>query len=313
MTDPSQRQIDSDIDKSIDLFQRADVGIAKIVMGRSPKRILLVLDGSSQDDAVIHLAKQLHRRLECELAFHPATSDDFQIDEKNFAVLESLRAKHVEIPQVFENDYDRILAAVEESKPDLLIAPCPFGRDFVSLGDASTGTVIDVLAARVKIPFIAIRRPDATGRDPTTHLRVILTSENSAAELAARWAVGLLRRSGRLELLLLVERSYYENFRSTMASLQPGVEVSSEDLENALAKNYAKLHAGLQEAARAIGFTYELLVRYEADEKPITPEHPKTHPALMVLALERSDHDSQGEVHDFIRRSPHPVLVVSAG
>ena len=111
--------------------------------------------------------------------------------------------------------------------------------------------------------------------------------------------------------MLLVEQSFYENFRETLAALQPGVEVAYEDLENALAKNYARLHAALQKAATKIGFTYELMVRYEADEKPITPEDPHTHPALVVLALKRSGHDSQGEIHDFIRRCPHPVLVTS--
>lgn len=34
------------------------------------------------------------------------------------------------------------------------------------------------------------------------------------------------------------------------------------------------------------------------------------HP-LVVLALERRDHGSQGHVHDRIRHSPHPVLIVA--
>jgi hypothetical protein len=36
------------------------------------------------------------------------------------------------------------------------------------------------------------------------------------------------------------------------------------------------------------------------------------HP-LLVLALERTDHASQGHVHDRIRHSPHTVLVVTGG
>ena len=311
MDDPTQRQVDSDIEKSMDLFERADVGTAPALQRRYPQRVLVALDGSAQDEAVVLMAKQLHERLKCEVGFHAASGEKPSIADASLQTLSEISARRVDVDWDLETNYDHILAAVDTFNPDLLLAPCPFGRDFKSVGEDSTGTVIDVLTARMKIPFVAIRRPDATGRDATSHLRLILTGENPAAEIAAGWAVGMVQPAGRLELLLLVEQSFYENFREMMGALRPGIEVDYEDLENALAQKYARLNASLQHAATAFGFTYELLLRYEADEQPITPEDPQTHPALMVLALERSDHDSQGEIHDFVRRSPHPVLVVS--
>lgn len=311
MTDSSRKSVDSFIEQSMDLFERADVGAVRPFDLKKPERLLAALDGSAQDHATVLMAKQLHDRLGCAVAFHPAPTDEFRIESDTFDVLQSIGAAHVDVAPGIETNYDRILAAAETCKADLLLAPCPFGRDFESLGEDSTGTVIDVLTARSRIPFVAIRRPDATGRDPMTHLRIILTGANPAAELAASWAVSLVQPQGRLELLLLVEHSFYENFKDTLASLQPGIEVDYEDLEHALAKKYAALNASLQHAASEIGFTYELLVRYEADDEPITPEDPRTHPALMVLALQRTDHDSQGEIHDFVRRSPHPVLTVA--
>ena len=161
------------------------------------------------------------------------------------------------------------------------------------------------------MPFIVIRRPDAIGRDPTSHVRMIFTGESRAAETAARWSVGIAQPEGLLELLLLVEESFYENFRQAMNAIQPGTDVTYEDLENALARAYGRMHATLHCTASQTGMGYELLIRHEGEEHPITPEHPTTHPALIVLPLERGSHDSQSEVSDFIRRSPHPVMVVS--
>ncbi len=189
--------------------------------------------------------------------------------------------------------------------------PCPFGRDFESVGDDSTGTVIDVLTARLTVPFIAIRRPVSADDIPTKHIRLVLTGANAAAEKAARQAMGLARSGGRFDLLLLVEESFYVNFREAMRAIDPDKHVSYAELENALARTYGRLHAALQRSGTDHSLAYELLIRNEQDEQPVTPGDPKTHPALIVLGLQRSDHDSQGEVRDYIRRSPHPVLVVS--
>lgn len=321
MTQPTQRQVDADLERSMDLFTRAKVGDAGTLDGISPTRVLVALDGSSQDLATAQLTRQLAERLKCEVGYALiADSPEVSFTPQAAADFTALSATEVSVPvSTTEEDepgkqptnYDSILAAATEYQADLLVVPCPFGRDFESLGEDSTGTVVDVLTARWKAPLIVTRRPDATGRDPTNHLRIILTGENPAAEQAARLAVGLVQPGGRLELLLLVEKSFYEKFREALQSLQPGTDVSYEDLENALARTFGRLHASLQRTSSAVGFTYELLIRHEGDELPITPEDPKTHPALMVLAMQRSSLDSQGEVQEFIRRSPHPVLVAS--
>ena len=67
MGDETKKQVDSDIARSMDLFERADVGPQTVYQGRSPERILVVRDGSSQDNAVVKLAGQLHQRLGCQL------------------------------------------------------------------------------------------------------------------------------------------------------------------------------------------------------------------------------------------------------
>lgn len=312
MTQPTQRQVDSDLEQSMQLFSRAQVGETTPLEPLRLQRVVVALDGSTQDVAAALLAKQLSTRLNCQLAYvQILTSDDVSPNAESIATLNSISAERIVNKTEAEESYEQILAAVTQAEADLLIVPCPFARDFESVGEDSTGTVIDVLTARLEIPFIAIRRPDAIGRDPTSNVRLILTGENPAAETAARWAVGLVAPEGRIELLLLVEESFYENFRATLEAIQPSAEVTYEDLENALARKHGRLHAALQHTAPEVGFEYELLIRHEGDEQPITPEDPKTHPALMVLAMQRSSRDSQGEVHEFVRRSPHPVFVAT--
>lgn len=321
MTQPTQRQVDADLKRSMDMFTRAKVGDVGALDGACPTRVLVAFDGSTQDLATAMLTRQMAERIRCKVGFlFISDGSEKQLSPEVATELTSISATEVSLPadvvQTNESDekladYDLILTAAEEYRADLLVLPCPFGRDFESLGEDSTGTVIDVLTARWVAPLIVSRRPDATGRDPTNHLRIILTGANPAAETAARLAVGLIQPEGRLELLLLVEKSFYEKFRETLHSIQPETDVSYEDLENALACTYGRLHASLQQTAAVIGITYELLIRHEGDELPITPEDPQGHPALMVLAMQRGSLDSQGEVHEFIRRSPHPVLVAS--
>lgn len=306
MPDPTQRRVDHELSDSMDLFERADIGSAIDISPKQPRRVLVATDGSTQDHALALFAKQLQGRLAIQLGYFcgegGCTAEVEQLKEVGGAP--------VTVDAAIENDYDRILEAKGTFEADLLMLPCPFNRDFESLGEDSAGTTMEVIAARSEVPTIFIRRPDATGRDPSDHVRIILTRENAAATSTANWAAGLVRPGGRLELLLLVEESVYRNFKQIMHSLQPDAEFDPEDLESALASTYARLHAGLQHASREVGFSYDLIVRYEAGDQPITPEHPQPHPALMALGMVRSDHDSRNEVHDFVRRSPHPVLVV---
>jgi len=306
MPDPTQRNVDSELSHSMDLCGRAFVCAGIDISQLRPKKILVATDGSTQDHPLALFSKQLQDRLACEVGY--LESGDGSAAQ--LAQRVSTGATVVDADATIKDDYEQILTAAESFDADLLMLPCPYRRDFESLGEDSAGTVMEVIAARSKIPTIFIRRPDAVGRDPSNHVRMILTRENAAATKMARWATGLVQPNGRLELLLLVEKSTYRNFREIMNSLQPDAEFRPEDLEGALAQTYARLHSGLQRASEEHGFTYDLMIRYEADELPITPEHPTTHPALIALGLVRHDHDSRNEIHDFVRRSPHPVFVV---
>jgi hypothetical protein len=306
MSEP-QRQVDADLANSMDLFQRADVGDVTAIEPVRPSQLLIALDGSAQDIAAVQLGKQLRERFQCRVAH----LSPIPADVPKPRVTDGLEEFSTAIEPTAETSYDSILAATDATEADLVIVPCPFGRDFKSIGEDSTGTVVDVLIARSSVPFIAVRKPVTNIEDPTQHVRLVLTGTNPAADLAARRAVSLVHSTGRLDLLLLVEESFYQNFRQSLSAIDPDAKVSYEDLEHALARTYARLHTSLHRTADAMGFEYELLIRNERDEAPITPGDPKTHPALIVLGLERREHDSRSEIHDYICRSPHSVLVAS--
>ena len=92
-----------------------------------------------------------------------------------------------------------------------------------------------------------------------------------------------------------------------MQSIAPEMDVSIDSLSHALAHNYMRLHRGLQKAATQESFSYKL--KLEGEAGPIAPED-APRPTLRVLALERKDHVSQGNVQARICQSLHPVLVV---
>ena len=73
-----------------------------------------------------------------------------------------------------------------------------------------------------------------------------------------------------------------------------------------------RLHRGLQDAAERMGFEYKLKLQLE-EEADVIEAGSHGSGTLVVLALERKDHASQGVVHGRIRLSTNPMLVVCQG
>ena len=306
MVEPTRRNMDRAVEESMDLFSRARVGAVTPVEPIRPERVLLALDGSSQDTFGIAIASQFRERFGCTLAVVDAREVD-TTDELSAKTALSLGAEAE--PKTEGDSFTQILAAVDSSKCDLLVTPCPYGRDLEAVGPDSAGTVIDVLLARSPVPVLVVRKPYEP-EGPLFHQAVmILTAENEVAPAAAAWAAGLIARRGNFHLLLVLEREMYENIHALMETIAPDTDVSIEALSHALARNYMRLHRGLQKAAKEEGFEYKLHLHVEGEGKSIAKPD-ASQPTLRVLALERSDHVSEGTVLARIRQSLHPVLVV---
>ena len=306
MVEPTRRNLDRAFEESMDMFSRARVGSVAAVDPRRPKTVLLALDGSSQDPFGIAIAGQFRERFGCEVAAVDAREGDVP-DDLAAQVAQSLGGRAE--PKTSDDNFAQILAAMEHSKCDLLITPCPYGRDLEAVGPDSAGTVIDVLLARSPVPVLVVRKPYEPQGDLFRQIVMILTAENEVAPDAAAWAAGLIAPRGVFHLVLVLEREMYENIHALMQSIAPEMDVSIDSLSHALARNYMRLHRGLQKAAAQGGFEYKLNLQVEGEAGPIAAEDAH-RPTLRVLALERSDHVSQGSVQARIRQSLHPVLVV---
>ncbi len=310
MYEPSQRQVDSDLEKSMAMFRRAEVGELAPLEPIQPKHVLLALDGSEQDPLGVQIAKQLRDRLNCAVTVVDGREAALATNDISSEFAKTLDAQVIDAASLGADDasYDRILAAIKQSGADLAIAPSPFGRDLSSVGADSTGTVIDVLLARSPVPVIVVRDEFAADKQILSRVRVILSGENRSAPRAAQWAAGLLSTGGTFELMLLVETEFYDNVREALHALHPEEDIKIQSLETALAKIHSRLHAQLQAASDEYNFSYELLVEHEGEDQPFAEDETANY--LVVLAIEAADHASQSHAHDLIRRSPHPVLIV---
>jgi hypothetical protein len=306
MAERTQRNVDQVLEESMQLFDRARVSVVAPITPRRPARILLALDGSLQDRLSCTIARQYHERFDCGLAVVDAREGTAS-DELMTATATELGATAV--PKLPGESFDQILAAVDHAHCDLLIAPSPYGRDLESVGPNSVGTVIDVLLARVPVPLLVVRRPYVPRGKLFGQVRMFLTAENEAAAEAAAWAAGLIADKGRFELVLLIEREMRENIKALLESIAPDADVSADSLSHALAKTHVRLHRSLQKTAAEVGFEYKLKLQIEnSGAADLIADPPSGR--LVVLALERRDHASQGTVQSRIRQSPHPVLVV---
>lgn len=307
MYEPTEREVDQDVHKSIEMFERAMVPSVVSVTPQAPQRLLVALDGSSQDEMSLLVAERLIGRFGCAVA----VLDAREWSEDN--ALAKSAAQRLDGTALARSDgddaYDQILSASDQTGSDLVIVPSPFGRDIEKVGADSTGTVIDVLLARSRVPLLVIRTPYDVAEQPFQRVVLSFAAENSSAPQAANWAVGLTAPQGTLRLLLVVAEEAVENFRSLMQALHEGMNVESEQFGEALQKVFVPLHTGLQQAARERGLNYRLDVRHEGHVPLEELTSDQRHP-LLVLGLEREDNLSQGYVHDRVRHSANAVLVV---
>jgi hypothetical protein len=213
MVEPTRRNVDRAVEESMDLFNRARVGEVAPVEPRRPAVVLLALDGSSQDPLGIAIAGQLRERFGCAVAVVDAR-ENVVSNQLSVEVADSLGG--VAEPKTPGDGFEQILAAVEHSKCDLLITPCPYGRDLETVGPDSAGTVIDVLLARSPVPILVVRKPYEPQGELFRRVLMVLTSENEAAPDAAAWAIGLIAPRGVFQLELVLEREMYENIHALM-------------------------------------------------------------------------------------------------
>lgn len=131
--------LDRDVDASIRMFEKSKVGPAATITPIKPSRVMLVLDGSPQDDTGIDAASYLRSRFDTETLILDAR-DKAADDDSDLAVDRATEVSGARpIKRADGDSYDAILAALDEHAVDLLVVPCPFGRSFQKVGVDSAG------------------------------------------------------------------------------------------------------------------------------------------------------------------------------
>jgi hypothetical protein len=316
MNDPDETEINREVDASIRMFEKSHVGPAATLTPIRPSRVLLVLDGSSQDQCSIAALSHLRDVHNVETLILDAreakTNDDgrpVQRDDITSAVVNQVSGSRP-IARPDGDSYDAILETLSKHDVDLVIVPCPFGRDFEKVGTDSAGTVIDVLLSRCPVPLLVMRREDQRLADCVNRVSVIIGGETDVETRAASWAFGLSSDQATVTLNLVVEKEHYENIRSIVEAISPEAHLDPEAFASALTKTHHVIHGAMAKTAHELGRTYYL--RPQAGE--VAPPNPlqNTEKLLLVMPLEVDDRYGQGFVQDRIRRSPHPVLIVQS-
>lgn len=307
MFDSNQTDLDRDVEASMRMFKKAQTGPVAEIQPRTASRVLLVLDGSAQDQTAVEAAAYLQQRFGAETWVLDA--------RENVGSEPELAAKMAEkIPGAQWLDrgegpaYDAILQAERTQQPDLVILPCPFAREFESVGADSAGTVIDVMLSRCHTPMLVIRRTDQSIDRATEEIAILVSGEVDNEKRAAAWAVGFAQATTRLSLDLVVDQEYYENIREILAVLSPEKTLDIEELSSAMADAHARLHAALMKTAAEAPWRYSLRPLVIDQAPPSLTD--AARPLLIVMPLEVDDRFAQGFVQDRIRRSPHPLLIV---
>lgn len=309
MSESEPNEVDRGVDESMRMFEKSKVGDAPAILPIKPSRVLLVLDGSGQDQTGIAAVGYLRKMFNVETLILDARelALDSGSDDLTTPVVDTVSGSRP-IDRGEGEAYEAILAALHTHAVDLIVVPCPFGRDFDKVGTDSAGTVIDVLLSRCPRPMLVMRRDDQLLEQCVHEVSVVVGSECDVETRAAAWAFGLSAEGATVTLNLVVEKEQYENIRSIVEALSDGASLDPETFAQAMTKTHQSIHGAMAKTATELGRTYHL--RPQAGE--VAPPNPlqNNSKTLLVLPLEVDDRFGQGFVHDRIRRSPHPVLVV---
>lgn len=304
--DPTQQDVNREIEQSMDLFQRAKVGDVEPIARRQPARLLLVVDGSGQDATAIAIASRWKRRFDCPAWVLDAREQPAG-NELAEAAAEQLPAEPLERRR--GDSFQQILEAIDQQSADLVILSCPYGRELETVGPDSAGTTLDVLANRSPIPLAVVRQPFEPPADPFDRVRLLLTQQAAGAAQTAQWALGLAAPQGTVEFWLMVERGFYEEVHELMRHIQPDMDITQEDLGSALVGSYARTYRALQKGAHQAGLQCTLQIEQEGVANPLHWDSQARHP-LVVLPVVQNDHASHRQAVDYVRQSPNMLLVV---
>ncbi len=278
-----------------------------------PKTILLALDQSNQDQMAVDLAAEMARRHGASIVVTGGFLDDMEEDARTYLseVSEGLKEQGGDARTLWapgKESYHKILQALKESAPDLLILPAPYFRDIETLGEDSVGTNLEVILARASVPILVVRDPQFDVGEVLGHIHLAIFDHTEVSRVSAEWSL-LLAEGGRMDVLALVEEEFVE---LTEEALGP-VGISEDELVRRFKRGLVPLVSTV--LRRCDEFDIPCNVDYLAGDLVDTIAKRWGRRRGMIVLRGYEAHDRPGEkvARDVILFSRVPVLVAKGG
>ncbi len=313
MTDFSNR----DIDATMSRFEAAVTATQLDVPQLDVRRVLLALDGSNQDRAVLNLSRAVITRLGCpvlltyayEQPIIDAEKDRYLAEQAAALASGGIETAHARI-ESGGRAFQQILTLAKARACGLLVLSSPYLEDFQDLGRASVGTTTDVLLHQRAAPMLIVRKPAESVRDRLENIVLPLNLVSAQSVDAVAWALKLVPEGGMIHLLAVVDEEMLDAVRHLLGQSFQARDIDDATLAGLGRSDMAGFVAAMQSRAAEANIDCRVSVR-QGPAVPTTAEFANAEPCLLIIGCgsDCASRDYQWTLA-LIRESINPVLVV---
>ncbi|HMP01992.1 MAG TPA: hypothetical protein PKD86_08585 [Gemmatales bacterium] len=245
--------------------------------------VIVALDGSNQDGTARAVATALAERVGARVEEHSAAQTAADVQQ-----------------------YCHI------HQGSLVVVPAPFGTDRSDLRDESLGSVVDMLLMECPVPLLCVRDvlDGEAVKAVVKNLLIPLHVPDEGATRAASWALKLLARGGRLDLLAVADLDVIGEAQKLLGKAIATEATETEALGLAAIKEFGNLIGPVQKRGESLGLTVHVESRVGRGSQVVL-ESANASPRLLVTSAPK-DHTAPAfhRAMDLVLGSRGPVLVV---
>lgn len=308
---------DRDIDTTIHQFEAAVSARPFEIPGIKVHRILVALDRSNQDGAVLAVSRAVAARLRAKLILTsaheegaPDVGEGSYLSEVTAQLVSAGFEAEAFLSEPSGRAFSQILDAALAQRCDLIAFPSPYQEDFQDLGRASVGTTTDMLLHRRTGPLLIIRKPAERAREQLEDVIVPLGLLSEKAEKVAAWALELVRANGVIHLIGTVDEELMHALGHLVGASFQAEEVDEAKLAGLEQPEAAGFIGAIQRRAAERGIGCRVTVE-RGQLVSAVAEFANAQSSLIVVgcgsACAASDYQ---RTLALIRESENPVLVV---
>ncbi|MFT4511626.1 MAG: hypothetical protein ACI89X_003581 [Planctomycetota bacterium] len=245
------------------------------------------------------------------VAVHDGTDQDATVDALAGAMAKRAAVELQTIsPQV--GDEDAVLAELlaAAGKGDVLVVPCPFGRDYLAEGQLSLSTTIDLLLAKSEAAICIARGPVEDAEHTITHPLVALQIDRHRKVQATSLALTFAKDGGEILLLSTVDPHNSLRDEEMLARNLDPRDLSPEVLSGLATARAAALTAELQRHAG--DWDISPMVHFAlGDTVELTLEENENRMGMLVVGRDPDARNDEAQrARRLVLASSFPVLLV---